>query len=216
MRRSQLVRLATMAIFPLALLLAGCASLGPMAGSSAAPTPVAASPTVQPAQPTRTVATLGGSAPWYTWTEPSYGYQLDLPGYVAPESTTAFGAQGEGFSWQTPQIGSQQISQITVQSATQIHSSDCVQGKPITVGSGTPGVENDTFILTGTPPPNAGAPGSTIIAAFSSNGVYVVIRMQAAPQSGQTFQQEYGDTWRHILASFKPGAKSFGTGSLCS
>lgn len=180
------------------------------------------------ATPTSTTATSGGvstatpssSAAWFTWTEPLYGYQLGLPGYVSSSQTGGFGVSGEQFSWQAAaprQPG--QITAITVSSATQVHASDCTTGPDthtVTIGSGITGTEDVSGVGASTPAPNSGSPGSRIIATFASNGVYVKIELLAALDQGQTFQQEYGEVWSHILASFQPGATSFGSGNPCA
>lgn len=207
---------AALLVLCLAPVLAGCAEQTPAVSATntdtAAPAPSASG--------VSTVMAKSSPALWFTWTEPLYGYQLDLPGYISSSQTGGFGVSGEQFSWQASaprQPG--QITAITVSSATQVHASDCATGpdtRAVTIGSGITGTEDDSGVGASTPAPNSGSPGSRIIATFASNGVYVKIELLVALDQGQTFQQEYGSTWSHILASFQPGATSFGSGNPCA
>lgn len=200
----------------LVFVMAGCAQQTPAVSATntatEAPAPSASGvSTVMPKSP---------PALWFTWIEPTYGYQLDLPGYVSASSTGGFGVGGEQYSWQAPTPRQpQQVTSITVSSATQVHASDCTPGpntRTVTIGSGITGTEDDSGVGASTPAPNSGSPGSRIIATFASNGVYVKIELLAVLDQGQTFQQEYGATWSHILASFQTGSTSFGSGNPCA
>ncbi|HLY29744.1 MAG TPA: hypothetical protein VKQ36_01830 [Ktedonobacterales bacterium] len=189
------VGLATLA------LLSGCGSGGTAgATQTKTPTPEANSATATP-------HTVDG-VQYMTYTDPTYGFQIDLPAYLDQVIQPNIGSGGSVTTmWSN--VFATQDEVVGVDITTKLVATKtitCQTGRPITVGPGLPGCEIDTY-LQPTPPPiqNSGTPGTNSVSAeFIANGVEIGIMLGGDPPVA-TFLQRYGAIWQHMLASFKPG-----------
>lgn len=143
-----------------------------------------------------------------TITDPTFGFHLDIPADMVENGSQQNPTDGGGITaFNGTYPTAQDALGLQISTATNgLPSGSCNSGTPITVGSGLPGYEQDIFAQpTPVPQHNSGAVTSSVVATVVANGLFVAIRLDGIPPD-DTFMQRYGAIWRHILASFTPGA----------
>lgn len=190
---------------------AGLAACGASTVAGAVPTSTAARDTATP--------TSQAQSEWSTYTNPHYGFRLDVPAILtmtldqtAPDQT--FSGQWQYNLAAGPAPVSQAVFAETVVDvfASTQGSRPCTQGSPTTIGSGVHAYIGDTF-GTPTPIPGHGAAGPPqLFANVAVHGLYIGISLSgsdtATYASRDAFLARYGAIWQSILASFTPGAFS--------
>ncbi|HEU5440354.1 MAG TPA: hypothetical protein VFU88_13770 [Ktedonobacterales bacterium] len=194
-----------------------CASLAACGGSTV--TQSATVPTAAPATPTPTSQT---ESEWRTYTNPHYGFRLDVPAVLtmtlnqtAPDQT--FSGQWQYNLAAGPAPAAQAIFAETVVNvfASTQGTRPCKQGSPTNIGAGVRAYVGDTF-GTPTPAPGHGVGGPPqLFANAVVNGLYVGISLSGSDTdtyaSRDAFLARYGAIWQAILASFAPGSFSSST-----
>jgi hypothetical protein len=201
-------RRAALLILSLAALAAGATGCAlPQAQAQRTRQPQATQPPPASANPTATAIIVGG-IPFQTITDPTFGFRLDIPASMTQNGSQQNSSDGGGVStWNGTLPTVQEALDIEIDTATEgLPAQSCATGKPITIGPGLPGYEQDVFAQpTPIPQPNSGAITASVIATVVVHGLFVAIRLDGSPPNG-TFMDRYGAIWRHMLASFRPGA----------
>ncbi|HEY7351097.1 MAG TPA: hypothetical protein VH599_22500 [Ktedonobacterales bacterium] len=190
------------------LFLAGCDALGT---TSAQPSPTATATTEASASPTPSI-----HGDWQTYTDPKYGFHLDVPALLSISFPVAPSGPDDSYvSWQydpskgPPPSGQALFAEITVgyhatDTLTGGNPNPCTVGRRITIGSGVTAYEDDNPNYP-TPAPGGGASGPQgLDVNVVTGGVYLEISLFANPPTG-TLRTRYGAIWQHILNSFVPG-----------
>ena len=168
------------------------------------------------ASPTATSIIVDG-IPFQTITDPAFGFHLDIPASMTQNGSQPNPSDGGGVStWNGTVPTIQEDLDIEIDTATKgLPAQSCATGKPITIGPGLPGYEEDAFAQpTPIPQPNSGAITSSVSASVVVHGLFVAVRLDGTPPNA-TFMDRYGAIWRHMLASFSPGAFT-SSGNPCS
>lgn len=159
------------------------------------------------ASPTATALIVDG-VPFKVITDPTFGFHLEIPAAMTENGSQQNPSDGGGVTtWNGTYPTAQDALDISVSTATKgLPAQSCATGKPITIGSGLPGYEEDVFAEpTPVPQPNSGASTSSVVATVVVHGLFVAIRLDGTPPN-DTFMDRYGPIWQHMLASFTPGA----------
>jgi hypothetical protein len=183
----------------LVVVLAGCDSGGPRSATS--------SPTEMPVPSATSTPPIPQD--WQTYTDPKFGFKLDIPGVLSSQGISQPDANTSAASWQyNPQKVSAQPNQADIaQAQVSVLAltkpvTNCARGTAITVGQGIAATQFDNLSPNAQPGPDGYHP--EMVAYFSNGGVYTFISLQG-PSPRETFHQRYDTVWQHMLASFVSG-----------
>lgn len=202
------VQRATLLALSLVFLVTGATGCAlPQTQARQSQQPQATQPPSASASTTATAIVVDG-VPFKTITDPTFGFRLDIPASMTQNGSQPNPSDGGGVStWNGTLSTVQDIIDIEIDTATKgLPAQSCATGKPITIGQGLPGYEEDVFAApTPIPQPNSGAITSSVIATVVVHGLFVAIRLDGSPPN-DTFMERYGPLWRHMLTSFTPSA----------
>ncbi|HEV2237027.1 MAG TPA: hypothetical protein VGR57_10245 [Ktedonobacterales bacterium] len=147
---------------------------------------------------------------WTRYVNPSYGFQLDLPGALASGHGFFINdASGQGFDMayanaplttSLQRLESETVVEVLYASAITDRDICPDAGAPVTLGAGIPGrAESNAPPLTNGPAANY----PYIRASVAQGGVAVRFELRGQPPA-ETFMARYGAIWSHMLASFAP------------